>query len=448
MRRNNDELLANWGNLVNRTLTNAHRNFGAVPDPGELTDQDEALLAVIEAGFDEVGSLIERGRIRAALGEAMRLSSEVNQYVSDTAPWALVKTDRDRAGTVLYVALRAVDSLKTIFTPFLPHTSQTLHELLGYEGWLAGPLEFRDVTEENGQTHQVLTGDYASWAGALAAERAPARPGAAGAEAALRQARDDDRRGRPRRRMIDTHAHLEPSEAREVLDRARERRCQPRRRRRNEYRRSSRRARARAGARRRLRRARHPSPQRRRRRTRAGLAELRELLAHERAVAVGETGLDYFRDYAPRDAQRRLFDGQLAIADELGKPVVIHTRAADEDTLAALAGFDGTVILHCFSSPALLEPALERGWYVSFAGNVTYPKAPELREAARLVPVRTACSPRPTARTSRPSRFAGRRNEPAIRAAHARGARARRAARTSTELEAQIDANATVAFGL
>ena len=125
VRRNNDELLANWGNLVNRTLTNAHRNFGAVPDPGELTDQDEALLAVIEAGFDEVGSLIERGRIRAALGEAMRLSSEVNQYVSDTAPWALVKTDRDRAGTVLYVALRAVDCLKIIFTPFLPHTSQT-----------------------------------------------------------------------------------------------------------------------------------------------------------------------------------------------------------------------------------------------------------------------------------------------------------------------------------
>ena len=166
VRRNNDELLANWGNLVNRTLTNAHRNFGAVPDPGELTDQDEALLAVIEAGFDEVGSLIERGRIRAALGEAMRLSSEVNQYVSDTAPWALVKTDRDRAGTVLYVALRAVDCLKIIFTPFLPHTSQTVHELLGYEGWIAGPIEFRDVTEENGQTHAVLTGDYASWAGA------------------------------------------------------------------------------------------------------------------------------------------------------------------------------------------------------------------------------------------------------------------------------------------
>ena len=165
VRRNNDELLANWGNLVNRTLTNAHRNFGEVPQPGELTEGDRALLATIDAGFDEVGAQIERGRFRAALGEAMRLSSEVNQYVSDQAPWALVKTDRDRAGTVLYVSLRAVDSLKVIFTPFLPHSSQTLHELLGYDGWLAGPLEFRTVDEEGGRTHDVLTGDYAEWTG-------------------------------------------------------------------------------------------------------------------------------------------------------------------------------------------------------------------------------------------------------------------------------------------
>jgi methionyl-tRNA synthetase len=165
VRRNNDELLANWGNLVNRTLTNAHRTFGAVPQPGELEESDRALLATIDAGFDDVGSLIERGRFRAALAEAMRLSSEVNQYVSDQAPWALVKTDLERAGTVLYLALRAVDSLKVIFTPFLPHTSQRLHELLGYDGWLAGPLEFRTVAEENGRSHEVLTGDYAGWTG-------------------------------------------------------------------------------------------------------------------------------------------------------------------------------------------------------------------------------------------------------------------------------------------
>jgi methionyl-tRNA synthetase len=165
VRRSNDELLANWGNLVNRTLTNAHRNFGAVPEPGPLTDADRALLGAISGGFESVGSLIERGRIRSALAEAMRLSSEVNQYVSETAPWALVKTDRERAATVLYVALQAVDSLKVIFTPFLPHTSQQVHELLGYDGWLAGPLEFREVTESDGRTHQVLTGDYSSWVG-------------------------------------------------------------------------------------------------------------------------------------------------------------------------------------------------------------------------------------------------------------------------------------------
>jgi methionyl-tRNA synthetase len=165
VRRNNDELLANWGNLVNRTLTNAHRTFGAVPQPGPLGDDDRALLAGVEEGFDAVGAHIDGGRFRAALGEAMRLASTVNQYVSEQAPWALVKSDRERAGTVLYVALHAVDSLKTIFTPFLPHTSQRVHELLGYEGWLAGPLEYREV-DEDGATHQILTGDYASWVGA------------------------------------------------------------------------------------------------------------------------------------------------------------------------------------------------------------------------------------------------------------------------------------------
>jgi methionyl-tRNA synthetase len=173
VRRNNDELLANWGNLVNRTLTNAHRNFGAVPEPGELTEVDTELLRKIDAGFDEVGSLIERGRFRNALGAAMRLSSDVNQYLSDTAPWALVRTDRERAATVLYVALRAVDSLKVILTPFLPHTSQALHELLGYEGWLAGPLEFRKVEEDDGRSHQVLTGSYADWVGTWAPSELP-----------------------------------------------------------------------------------------------------------------------------------------------------------------------------------------------------------------------------------------------------------------------------------
>jgi methionyl-tRNA synthetase len=174
VRRNNDELLATWGNLVNRTLTIAYRTFHAVPEPGPLAPEDEALLAAVEAGFDAVGELIEGARFKAAIGEAMRIASLVNQYVNDREPWALVKRDRERAATVLYVCLRCVDSLKTLFTPFLPFTSQRVHELLGHDGWLAGPLEFREVQEE-ADTHVVLTGDYASWVGRW--EPSELRPG-------------------------------------------------------------------------------------------------------------------------------------------------------------------------------------------------------------------------------------------------------------------------------
>ena len=173
IRRNNDELLANWGNLVNRTLTIAHRNFGSVPEAGGLQPQDDALLAEIAAGFGTVGEHIEAARFKAAIGEAMRLSSEVNQYLNDQAPWSLVGSDRERAATVLNVCLRCVDDLKTIFGPFLPFTSQIVHELLGHEGYLAGPLEFKEV-DEDGETHAVLTGDYASWVGSWAPGDLPA----------------------------------------------------------------------------------------------------------------------------------------------------------------------------------------------------------------------------------------------------------------------------------
>ena len=165
LRRNNDELLANWGNLVNRTLTNAHRNFGEVPMPGELTGEDRQVLAAIESGFDTVGELIAESKFKQALAETMRLSSLGNQYVDHQAPWAVIKEDRERAATILYVALRVVDSLKIIFTPVLPFSSQKLHELLGYEGWLAGPLEFREIEEGAGQKHTILTGDYSGWVG-------------------------------------------------------------------------------------------------------------------------------------------------------------------------------------------------------------------------------------------------------------------------------------------
>ncbi len=116
------------------------------------------------------------------------------------------------------------------------------------------------------------------------------------------------------------------------------------------------------------------------------LDELEALLASPRAVALGEIGLDYFRDRAPRSAQRELFVAQLELAARIGKPVVIHTREADDDTRAALEDFAGMVVLHCFSSPALLPWALERDCYISFAGNVTFPNAEDLRSAASLVP--------------------------------------------------------------
>src|SRR5438094_473130 len=163
LRRNNDELLANWGNLVNRTLTNAYRNFGEVPTPGVLTDADREAIDAVASGFDSVGELIEQARFRAAIAEAMRLSSIGNQYVDYQAPWAVIKANRERAATILFVALRIVDTLKLIFTPFLPFSSQKLHELLGYDGWLAGPLEYQEIEEEAGERHSVLTGNYADW---------------------------------------------------------------------------------------------------------------------------------------------------------------------------------------------------------------------------------------------------------------------------------------------
>jgi TatD DNase family protein len=141
------------------------------------------------------------------------------------------------------------------------------------------------------------------------------------------------------------------------------------------------------------------------------LDELRELLAHPKAVAVGETGLDNARRFATPAEQRRLFDAQLALADELRLPVVVHTRDADEDT-AALAGFGGTVIMHCFSAPGLLARVLERRYYVSFAGNATYPNAPELRDAATEVPADRILVETDTPYLA-PQPVRGRRNEPA-----------------------------------
>jgi TatD DNase family protein len=176
------------------------------------------------------------------------------------------------------------------------------------------------------------------------------------------------------------------------------------------------------------------------------LEELRGLLEHERAVAVGETGLDFFRDYAPRDAQRWLFEQQLELASELGKPVVIHTRDADDEVAAVLDGFGGVVVLHCFSSPRLLPVALDRRYYVSFAGNVTFPKADELRAAAAQVPADRVLAETDSPYLA-PQPRRGRPNEPA-NVVHTVAALAATRGDDPTELAAQIDRNADTAFAL
>ena len=176
------------------------------------------------------------------------------------------------------------------------------------------------------------------------------------------------------------------------------------------------------------------------------LEELRELLFHPRAVAVGETGLDNVKLYATPAEQRRLFDAQLALAADLDLPVVIHSREAATDTASALEGFGGTVILHCFSSPDLLPAALERGYYVSFAGNVTYPKAGDLRDAAAAVSQNRILVETDSPYLS-PQPVRGRANEPA-HVVHTIAALAGVRGEEQADLAAATHANAAVAFRL
>jgi TatD DNase family protein len=120
--------------------------------------------------------------------------------------------------------------------------------------------------------------------------------------------------------------------------------------------------------------------------TDAAIEEVRERALGGKVVAIGETGLDYYRDYAPKEDQQRSFHAHLELASDLGVPVVIHTRQAEADTFAALRDFGGTVVLHCFSSPDRLEECVERGYICSFAGNVTYPKSRDLQRAVKSLP--------------------------------------------------------------
>ena len=179
VRRNNDELVATWGNLVNRAVSFAARNIGSIPEAGALTDLDRDVLARSRQAFGTVGEHLNRSRFKFAITETMRTVAEANKYFSEQAPWKLRESDPDRMRTVLHVALQLVDDAKTLLTPFLPRSSQQVHEMLHDQGqggagtWSDMPY-VEDVDEEGGPSYPVITGRYdgaARWASA------PLRPG-------------------------------------------------------------------------------------------------------------------------------------------------------------------------------------------------------------------------------------------------------------------------------
>ena len=174
VRRNNDELVATWGNLVNRSVSFAARNIGAIPEPGELTGFDREVLERSRQAFGVVGSELARSHFKSAITETMRTVAEANKYMSDQAPWKLRESDPERMKTILHVVLQLVDDAKTLLTPFLPRSSEKVFRLLGGEGPWSGTPRIDEVDEDGGPSYPVITGDYASvarW------EPVPVRPG-------------------------------------------------------------------------------------------------------------------------------------------------------------------------------------------------------------------------------------------------------------------------------
>jgi TatD DNase family protein len=176
-------------------------------------------------------------------------------------------------------------------------------------------------------------------------------------------------------------------------------------------------------------------------------ADVERLAAHAKVRAIGETGLDYYRERAPREDQRAAFEAQIEIAGRVELPLVIHMRDSTEDTFAALAELAGdlTVILHCFSAPERIADAAERGWYCSFAGNVTYPRAEELRAAVRAVPEELMLV-ETDAPFLAPQPFRGKPNQPAHVVATAEAVAELRS-QSYQELERAVEANSARVFG-
>jgi methionyl-tRNA synthetase len=174
IRRNNDELVANWGNLVNRAISFAARNIGSIPAAGTLTEPDLAVLERSRQAFGQVAEPLSRSRFKAAITAAMRATADANKYLSDQAPWKLRETDPERMRTICHVALQLVDDAKTMLSPFLPRSSQRVYEMLGGIGEWSGMPHIDEVDEDGGPSYPVITGDYdvaARW------EHRPIRPG-------------------------------------------------------------------------------------------------------------------------------------------------------------------------------------------------------------------------------------------------------------------------------
>ena len=171
--RNNDELVATWGNLANRVTSFAYKHWeGKVPEPGDLGSEDQELLQEIEGGFETIGAHLESVQIRAALQEAMRLARKANGYL-DRAPWfKVIEEDKPAAARTVYTALRAVDSLKVLFAPFLPFSSEKLHTALGYEGHLFGEQRIETYQEET-RAHSALVYEGAGAIGRWAPSELP-----------------------------------------------------------------------------------------------------------------------------------------------------------------------------------------------------------------------------------------------------------------------------------
>ncbi len=171
VRRTNDELVATYGNLVHRTLSFVQRNFeGRVPEPGDLSEADNAILARADAAFQTAGDLLDACKFKAAITEIMAVAHEANRYLDAKAPWFQIKTDRRAAATTIYTCLCVINNLKVLLAPFLPFSSQRLHNLLGFESDIFG-RQYTEVVQEETRSHLVLRYDGS----ALAARWEPSR---------------------------------------------------------------------------------------------------------------------------------------------------------------------------------------------------------------------------------------------------------------------------------